>query len=289
MTIPKFIQMIAKACGIHPSTLVRYFAELRAAKLIRVSGKGGGKAAVDLNHWDAAAVLAALCAPGPGRATAAVDTFKRIRCDGPRPQRVRNDGLAIDPTTGAFWFVQERGSLWDDLVITIGELAEEIRAHPDRNPAEQGKMSTWELVVCLDPSMAWISHTDAEGKKVVAEYSDPQLEILGDHPRRRRGIRQMAHVDASVLAVLAHVVLDFMKTHFEAAKTAASLAGETAVSPGQANDDSTKTGSQQSHGKRGKKKPQPRAESRSGHSHFSLNRGDRNERERQDPASVSNP
>jgi hypothetical protein len=301
MTIPKLIQMIATACGIHQSTLARYFAELRTAKLIRVSGKGGGKAAVHLDHWEAATVLAALCALGPGGATDAVATFKRIRCDGTRQQRVRNDGLVINPVTGAFGICQESGSLWNDLVRWIGAFANEICAHPDRKPAEHGWMSTWELVACLDSSMAWISYIDAEDKKIVLEYSDPQSEILEpNHQHRRRGIRQMAHVDATALEVFARVFLDFFVTpHAEAAaklnkeaattKTAASPAREAAGSPDRPNDESTKMGAQQSHPKRGKKKPQPHAASRSGHSHFSLNRSDSNERRRQNPARLSSP
>lgn len=67
-TGPQFIAALAPVTGMHTSTLVRYFQEIRNAKLIPTSGKGGGKVAVHLNATNAASILLALCARGPGRA-----------------------------------------------------------------------------------------------------------------------------------------------------------------------------------------------------------------------------
>ena len=70
-TGPQFIEALVPVCGMHPSTLVRYFQEIRRAQLIPTSGKGGGKAAVHFSATDAARIVLALCARGPGEA---VDT-----------------------------------------------------------------------------------------------------------------------------------------------------------------------------------------------------------------------
>jgi hypothetical protein len=240
-----------------------------------VSGKGGGKAAVDLNQHEASTVIAALCALGPGGAADAVTTFKTIRRVGANeiPENV--------------WVPSLTDTLWMDLAVWIVTLAYEIQTHPDRKLAEHGWISTWELVACLDSSLAWISYTDVEGKKIVLEYSDPQSEMLEPdrhtplrhmvpgsrlprvttaRPVQRRGIRQMAHVDATALEVFAQVFLDFVKATGNPPKseTAAFPARKAAGSPDQPNDEPNRMGSQQSHRKRGEKKPQPRAESRSG-------------------------
>jgi hypothetical protein len=235
MTIPKLIEAIAAACGIHPSTLVRYFAELRAAQLIRVSGRGGGRAAVDLNHWEGATVIAALCALGPSGVVDAVATFKTLRLVGLDERAanggmiVPNEGITINPTTGDFFVAEWHGPLLSDLANWIVRFAYAIRRFPDRKPAELYWLSDWELVACLDSSTATISFTESVGRKIVLEYSDPQSELLEPtHPRRRRGIRRMTIVDAAALEIFALVFLDFVKAE---AKTAVSHASQAASAP----------------------------------------------------------
>lgn len=277
-TGPEFIAALSPVCSFHPSTLDRYLRELRAAEMLPLSGKGGGKSAVHFDQWHAATILVGLFATGPGGAVDAVRAVKTIRRLGAIPT----------PMLGG-------DSLWGDLAGAIGIAALKIRRHPDHKPFAEAQQSGWECVVCLDPLKAWVIWT-AAGKEVRVDYSDPQLALPGAAPEANRAIRRLTSLTAEALDVCARLCVDhfenvprFPGTENAQSETAAALPGETAVCPDQPNDKPTKMGSQQSYRNRRGEKPQSSGESRSGHSYPLPHWSDPNERERQDFAGTSSP
>lgn len=131
-TGPQLKAVLAPELHLHPVTFDRYLANLANAGLIRRSGLGGGKAAVHLSGVEYAYVFLGLAAPSPSGAAAAAKALGRLFPESPQA----GDASLLTSLTG-----------------TIEILAMQIR----RGDTENADGDDWELVLCLNPLMAWMT------------------------------------------------------------------------------------------------------------------------------------
>lgn len=188
-TGPQFTEALAPVCGIHPATLDRYMRALRDAGLIPASGKGGGRVASHLDHHHAASILLALAAVSPAGAAAAVHAVGQLCRERRQPGDV---------------------NLWTGLAAEIANRAATISR--DGVPRAPAKTNNWELTICLDPVMAWMSWTN-DGAEQQEHYRDPQSELPRPaHPQDvHRGVRRLTIITMPVLDVAAELCADTLR------------------------------------------------------------------------------
>jgi hypothetical protein len=188
-TGPQFTEALAPVCGIHPATLDRYMRALRVDGLIPASGKGGGRVASHLDHRHAASILLALAAASPAGAAAAVHAVGRLNRERRQPGNV---------------------NLWAGLAAYIVNRAAVISR--DGVPRAPAGTNNWELTICLEPVMAWMSWTD-DGAEQRDYYRDPQSELPrpADPQDVHRGVRRLTIITMPVLDVVAELCADTLR------------------------------------------------------------------------------
>ncbi len=186
-TGPQFTTALTPVSGFHEATLDKYMRDLRNADVVPSSGKGGGKAAVHLDHHHAASIILSMAAMGPGGAADAVRRLATLEWEQP--------------------FEGEICGLWANLAAILSTLAS-IVFHGD-SLLEADETDNWELTVCLDPLMAWMSWTQ-DGKEVRRHFTDPQSTMPSNlHPQEmHRGVRRLTVITVSVLNVAAELCAD---------------------------------------------------------------------------------
>jgi hypothetical protein len=181
-TGPQVNETFAPICRMHPATVERYFEPLRAAGIIPKSVKGGGRGGAHFGSWPLASIILSF---GASTAGGAVDAVRKLAGLGPEN-------------------VQEGDA--DLRTILAGEIEKRARyilqGHADKLLEDPHQ---WELTLCLDPVMAWMTWTVDGSEKRRNYLEDPQLNL--PQPAKR-GLRRLAVITVDVLNAAAHLCAD---------------------------------------------------------------------------------
>ncbi len=189
--------------------------DLRHADIVPSSGKGGGKAAVHLDHHHAASIILSMSAMGPGGAADAVRRLASLDWEQP--------------------FEGGISGLWTNLAAQISTMASVV--FKGGSLLEPAETNNWELTVCLDPLMTWMSETQ-NGKENRRYFTSPQSTTpSSSHPQEvHRGVRRLTVITASVLNVAAELCADTLAHQARQASPSSSSSGSAIPNAGPKNE-----------------------------------------------------
>jgi hypothetical protein len=186
-TGPQVRESLAPICRMHPATVERYFAELMAAGILPKSGRGGGKSAVHFDSLHLAYSILSFGAPTPGGAVDAVRKLAGLFPESAQPGDASlRTILAGEIETRARYILQGQ--------------ADKISEDPHK----------WELTLCLDPVMVWMTWMVEGAEKRRKYLESPQLNLPSmKHPQdANRGIRRLTIITVDVLNAAAWLYAD---------------------------------------------------------------------------------